>query len=166
MRLIQNWPTLVLAGALFAVPAASQAEDFQFEGKLAYDKIEFDLFDDDAEADVLSATGTYYFKPVPTDGMPVAEAAYITRASYVSVTAQTLDFDGENANAFAADVGYHIPNSIFFGRLGVVQTDVSGDDESSFNGTLGIVPIPRLFFGTDFTEDGWDAPKAPSAVIR
>ena len=63
---------------------------------------------------------------------------------------------GEDADAIAANIGYHFTNTIFFARLGVVETDDSGDDDTSLNGTLGIVPIPRLFFGTDFTEDDWD----------
>jgi len=154
MRLVKKWSVQVLVLAAFGFPVGACAEDFRVEVKGSYDKIDFEGIDDDA--DVLSATGTFYFKPVPTDGMPVAEAAYITRASYASVTAQTLELGGEDVNAFAADVGYHIPNSIFFARLGIIDSDFSGDDETNVNGTFGVVPIPRLFFGTDFSDDGWD----------
>jgi hypothetical protein len=62
----------------------------------------------------------------------------------------------EDADVIAADVGYHFTNSIFFARVGVVYTDGPGESDTTWNGTLGIVPIPRLFFGTDFTEDNWD----------
>ena len=70
-----------------------------------------------------------------------------------------MELGDEDADAFAANVGYHFTDtalSMLFARVGVVQTDISGDDDTSWNGTLGIVPIPRLFFGTDFTEDDWD----------
>jgi hypothetical protein len=154
MKLIRNLSLPMLAITGLAASAAVLADDFRVQAQLAYDKIDFEDFDDDV--DVLSASGTFYFKPVPTDGVPVGEAAYIARSSYVDVVASSLEVGGEHADAFAADVGYHFTNSIFFARVGVVQTDISGDDDTTWNGTLGIVPIPRLFFGTDFTEDNWD----------
>ena len=154
MRLIQKSLVQALAVAAFAVPATTYAEDFRVEVKGEYDSIDFDNSSDDAE--VLTATGTFYFKPVPTDGMPVAEAAYITRASYARVIAQSLQFGDGDVSAFGAEVGYHIPNTIFFGRLGITEVDFPGGDETSVNGTFGVVPIPRLFFGTDFSDDGWD----------
>ena len=154
MRVVRNLSVQVLAIAGLAVSAAAQADDFRVEAQLAYDKIEVDEVDFDA--DVLTASGTFFFKPVPTDGVPVGEAAYIARSSYASLMASSLDGDGIDADAFNANVGYHFTNSIFFARVGVVQTDVSGDDDTRWNGTLGIVPIPRLFFGTDFTEDDYD----------
>ena len=154
MRIVRNRSVQILAIAGFVTSATVQAEDFRVQAQLAYDKIDIDGADDDV--DVLSASGTFYFKPVPTDGVPVGEAAYIARSSYVDLVASNVEFGGEDADAIAADVGIHFTNTIFFARVGVVQTDVSGDDDTSWNGTLGIVPIPRLFFGTDFTEDDWD----------
>lgn len=154
MRISRKVSVPVLAVAVLAVPALAPAEDFRVQARVLYDKIDIDGTNEDLDA--LSASGTFYFKPVPTDGVPVGEAAYIARSSYVDIVASNLEFAGEDADAFAADVGYHFTNSIFFARVGVVQTDVSGDDETTWNGTLGIVPIPRLFFGTDFTEDDWD----------
>jgi hypothetical protein len=154
MRIARNLSVQIFAVVGLAASAAVVADDFRVQVQAAYDTIEFDDIDDDA--DVFSATGTFYFKPVPTDGVPVGEAAYIARSSYVDVKASSVSLGGEDADAFAADVGYHFTNSIFFARVGVVQTDTSGDDDTTWNGTLGIVPIPRLFFGTDFTEDNYD----------
>ena len=114
MRIVRNWSVQVLAIAGFAVSAAAQAEDFRVQAQLAYDKIEVDEVD--LDADVLSASGTFFFKPVPTDGVPVGEAAYIARSSYASLGASSLDADGTNADSFAANVGYHFANSIFFAR--------------------------------------------------
>jgi hypothetical protein len=147
-------PILVAAGLAGAAVAA--ADDFRVQAQLSYDQFNFSgNFAPDA--DVLSVSGTYFLEPVPTDGVPVGEAAYIARSSFANVLASHLTFGDDDANALAANVGYHLPNTIFFGRLGVVRTDISGgDDDTSWNGTIGIVPIPRLFFGTDFTEDGYD----------
>ena len=154
MRIVRNLSVQILAIAGLAASAAAQAEDFRVQAQLAYDRIEVD--DVDLDADVLTASGTFFFKPVPTDDVPVGEAAFIARSSYASVEASSFDADGAEADAFAANVGYHFTNTIFFARVGVVQTDVFGDDDTSWNGTLGIVPIPRLFFGTDVTEDDYD----------
>jgi hypothetical protein len=154
MRSVGNLTLQIVAMAGLATSFAVQAEDFRVQAQLAYDNINIE--DSDRDADVISARGTFFFKPVPTDGVPVGEAAYIARSSYVDVVASTVEIGDEDADAFAANVGYHFTNSIFFARVGVVQSDVSGDDDTSWNGTLGIVPIPRLFFGTDFTEDDYD----------
>jgi len=153
MRLVRNLTMGLLAvGCLLTTTA--RAEDFRVQARALYDKI--DLEDIGPDAEIMSVEGTFYFKPVPTDGVPVGEAAFIARSSYVDAHAARIEIGDADADAFSANVGFHFPNSIFFARLGVVQTDISGDDDTSWNGTLGIVPIPRLFFGTDFTEDGWD----------
>jgi hypothetical protein len=154
MRIARNLAAQILAIAVLLASTQAQAEDFRVQARLAYDKIDLDDVPDDA--DIWSATGTFYFKPVPTDGVPVGEAAYIARSSYVDVQGSSVEIGGEDADAIAANVGIHFTNTIFFARVGVVQTDISGDDDTSWNGTLGIVPVPRLFFGTDFTEDDWD----------
>jgi hypothetical protein len=154
MRIARKLAAQILAVAVFLASAEAHAEDFRVQARLAYDKIDLDDVPDDA--DVWTATGTFYLKPVPTDGVPVGEAAYIARSSYVDVQGSSVEIGSEDADAIAANVGVHFTNTIFFARVGVVQTDISGDDDTSWNGTLGIVPIPRLFFGTDFTEDDWD----------
>ena len=154
MRIVRNRSALILAAAGFVTTAAVQAEDFRVQLQLAYDTINID--DSSEDADVITGTGTFYFKPVPTDGVPVGEAAYIARSSYVDVEAAQVSIGGGDADAYAANIGYHFTNNMFFIRAGFVETDDVGDDDTNFNGTLGIVPIPRLFFGTDFTEDDWD----------
>lgn len=138
---------------------AAQADDFRIQAQARYDKINVD---DELgpDADVATLSGTFYFAPVPTEGVPTGEAAYIARSSYVNVTASHLDAGDAEADVVQASVGYHVPGTIFFGRVGVARADfdVDGvsDDDTSWNGTFGIVPIPRLFFGTDFTDDGYD----------
>ena len=157
MRTLGRWILAILAAGGIALPIAGQAEDFRVQVQALYDNIDFDDFDDDADS--LTGIGTFFFKPVPTDDVPVGEAAYIARSSYVDLRAQGVEIGDNDADALAANVGYHFtdtPLSILFARIGVVRTDISGDHDTTWNGTLGIVPVPRLFFGTDFTEDDWD----------
>jgi len=154
MTVVGNSTVQILVVAGLAASAAARADDFRVQAQLLYDHINVSGAGT-SDGDVLTASGTYFLEPVPTDGVPVAEAAYIARSSYANVVASHLDF-GDNVDALAANLGYHVPDTIFFGRLGVVRTDFPGGDDTSWNGTFGIVPIPRLFLGTDFNEDGWD----------
>jgi hypothetical protein len=143
----------MLAALLFSVPA--NAEDFRIQTQLSYDQVSPDGADV-PDIDVFTLSGTYFLSPVPTDGVPVGEAAYIARSSYADVIASYAESGDADADALAANLGYHLPDTIFFGRVGVVSTDLPGGDDTSWNGTFGIVPIPRLFFGTDFSEGGYD----------
>jgi len=148
----------LLAAATVFSPVPVMAEDFRMQAQFSYDQI--DPEGSSSNADVFALSGTYFLEPVPTDGVPVGEAAYIARSSYANAVWSRVDF-GDDVDALAANLGIHVPNTIFFGRLGVVRTDFpdagSGPtDDTSWNGTFGIVPVPRLFFGTDFSEGGYD----------
>jgi hypothetical protein len=148
----------MLAALWFSVPVG--AEDFRIQTQLSYDQINPDGTGV-SDINVFALSGTYFLSPVPTDGVPVGEAAYIARSSYAEVIASRVDFGDEDVDALAANFGYHVPDTIFFGRIGVVRAefpDFAGgtDHDTSWNGTFGIVPIPRLFFGTDFGEGGYD----------
>lgn len=140
----------VLVAAALAASSAAGAEDFRVQTQLSYDQVDPD--GSDSDADVFALRGVFNFNPVPTDGVPVGEAAYIARSSYAEVVGSQVSFADEDADVLAANVGYHVPNTMFFGRVGLVDTDAG----TSWNGTFGIVPVARLFFGTDFTEDGYD----------
>jgi len=155
-----NLTVRILAAASIAAAALARAEDFRVQTQLSYDRIN-PSGNIAPDVDAFSLSGTYYFAPVPTDGVPVGEAAYIARSSYANVVASRLDSNAGDVDLLAANVGYHVPNTIFFARVGVVRTELpdfgaGSQNDTSWNGTFGIVPIPRLFFGTDFTEDGWD----------
>ena len=164
MNLLKLTTRLLLASCL-VTSLAAQAEDFQYQAQVSYDNINPD--GGGSNTDVLALRGTYYLAPVPTDGVPVGEAAYIARSSYAEVIASFIDNGNDNVDVLAANFGYHVPNTIFFGRVGVVKTNFSDfpgspGDDTSWNGTFGIVPVPRLFFGTDFTEGGYD----PNITVR
>jgi len=143
---------LVLSGATLA------DDEFCVQAQGHYGKTDIEDVPDDVDA--CSLSGTYYLAPVSTTDVPVGEAAYINRASFVSVMASRVELGDADAKVLAAEFGYHVPDTIFFGRVGVARAEVDdgtvSDDDTTWNGTVGIVPIPRLFFGTDFTEDGYD----------
>ena len=141
--------------------AGAQADDYRFELAASFDRLSVD---DSPDADIFSVGGTFYLKPVPTDGLPLAEAAFLNRSSFVNATLARIDFAGENADLLEANFGYYIPNTIFYGRIGVakVDEDVGLDDDTIVSGTFGVTPIDGLLVTTDFTEDGWD----PNATAK
>lgn len=147
--------TLLLVAGL-AIAASAQAEDFSVQLQLSHDLSSYDT-SGVPDVDATAFNATYYFDPVVTDGMPVPEAAFVTRKSYVNATMSHAEFGNADGDVLVANAGFHVPDSIFFGRIGLVREDVSnGGNDTSWNGTVGIVPVARLFFGTDFHEDGYD----------
>jgi len=130
------------------------ADDYRGEVTLTGDRANPD--GNFPDVDTFTALGTYYLEPVRTDGLPLAEAAFLNKSSYVNAGAARVDFGDDDADFYAANIGYYMPNTIFFGRLGVARSEFDGDGDTNFNGTFGITPFDGLLLTTDFDEDGWD----------
>ena len=58
--------------------------------------------------------GTYYFSPVQTRNAPLAEAAFLDRASNVKAHASFADRGDVDDNTYGAGVEYFVPNSDFY----------------------------------------------------
>jgi hypothetical protein len=147
--------------AFCAMPAA--ADDYRAEVRLLGEHL--NLPDGADDADVFGATGTYYLEPVKTDGLPLAEAAFLNRSSYANVNATRIDF-GDDVTALSANLGYYVPNTIFFGRLGFSHVDFGPGNDTNWNGTFGVTPLDGLLLTTNFDEDGWDPNVAAKYVGR
>ena len=153
---------------LFALaPAAVLADDYRFEVKGAFDR-HMRSNDGDSAADLDAATlaGTWYFAPVSTDNVPLAEAAFLGRASYLSASATQFDFLGTHLDAQGASVGYYIPGTMFYAGVGVSRdeeliglssTTVLTEHNTTWSGALGIAPLDGLLLTTDFQEHGYDS---------
>lgn len=148
-----------LAGA-FALPLAAQADDYRFELGAGFDRFDPDSddeFDLDPDIDSIAVSGTFYLKPVPTDGVPLAEAAFLNRSSFISAAAQRFDDGDGNFDVFGANFGYYIPNTIFYGEVGVLKfDDADAGDDTLVTGRIGITPIDGLLVSSAFDEDGWN----------
>jgi hypothetical protein len=141
------------ATALLATAAATSADDYRAEVRIAAQHI--DVSDDAEDIDVFQARATYYLDPVSTDGLPLAEAAFLNRSSYASVTGTRIDLD-DDITSLSASLGYYLPDTIFFGRLGVTHTDYGSFNDRDWNATFGVTPFDGLLLTTDFGENGWD----------
>src|SRR5262245_33257940 len=88
MRHLRTLGPLLL---LTLAPAAALADDYRFEVKGSYDRAMPDSDELLGDPDVTALSGTWYFAPVSTDGVPLAEAAFLGRASSLSATLARLE---------------------------------------------------------------------------
>jgi hypothetical protein len=145
--------------------AAANADTYRFEVGLSAEHASLDVDElepGDADLDVIGVTGTYYLAPVPTDGIPLAEAAFLNHSSFVAAAAVRSELDDEKIDILGASFGYYVPGTMFYGRIGVNYLDDYAGDQTQFNGTFGITPFDGLLVTTEFDEDGWD----PNATAR
>ena len=149
-KLVPSFLAVALAGGSMS----AFADDYRGEVTLTGDRTNPD--GNAPDVDTFTALGTYYLAPVRTDGLPLAEAAFLGRSSYVSAAAAHVDFGPDDADFYAANIGYYMPNTIFFGRLGVARSEFTGGGDTNFNGTFGITPLDGLLLTTNFDEHGWD----------
>ena len=152
--------TALLFATMFA-SAAAQADDYQWELAVSGDHASFDSEVPD-DLDAFGVGGTYYFKPVPTDGLPLAEAAFLNKSSSLTGAAVRSELGDEKIDIFGASLEYYLPNTMFYGRLGFTYADDYGGDQTNFSGSIGITPLHGLLVTTDFDEDGWD----PNATAK
>jgi hypothetical protein len=145
---------LCVAAALGCASLSAFADDYRAEVQLNATRIDPD--GDFPHIDTFGVNGTYYLEPVKTDGLPLAEAAFLGKSSYVGASASRAEFDGAHTDFYSAGIGYYVPNTIFFGSLGAVHSKFGGESDTTWVGTFGVTPFDGLLVTTSFDEDGWD----------
>lgn len=109
--------------------------------------------DNGSSGSEFGVNGTYYFNPVQTRNAPLAEAAYLDRASNVGVYGNFADRGELDDTTYGASVEYFVPNSDFYVSGGVSQNEqerfnVLGQkydwDTTYYNAEVGYLPAPGL----------------------
>ena len=157
-------PFLLLALA----PVAAVADDYRFEVQGRVDR-DLPSFDGVADFDTLNLSGTWFFSPVSTEGVPLSEAAFLGRASSLSAVAARFEWQfasvDTHLNAQAANVAYYIPGTMFYAGLGVSHaqnvtaissTIIQKEYATEWFGRLGIAPLKGLLITTELKEHGYD----------
>ena len=72
--------------------------------------------------------GTYYFNPVQTRNAPLAEAAFLDRASNVNAHATFADRGDVDNNTYGVGAEFYVPNSDFY-----LGGDISRNEKERFN---------------------------------
>ena len=162
-------PTIIAAAGFVAAPFAVAAT-YQSEISTAYADI--DVNDDSEEGYFFGIEGKYYFAPVDTTNYPLAEAAFIEKASNVYIGLGNFEFKeaGDRLDIYQRSIGvdFYIPNTVFYVGAGVNEIKskytwpaegnfAGGNDSSKWDSAwfvkAGIAPITGLLVWTEFTED-------------
>lgn len=108
--------------------------------------------DNGGSGSALGVNGTYYFNPVQTRNAPLAEAAFLDRASNVSAQATFADRGDVDDNTYGVGAEIFIPNSDFYlsGNVSQNETErfVLGQkydfDTTYYAAEVGYLPAPGL----------------------
>ncbi|HUQ08902.1 MAG TPA: putative porin [Steroidobacteraceae bacterium] len=156
---------LASAIALALASTTALADDYRVEARATYTRDELPNFNIVGDPQMFSLGGAWYFAPVSTDGVPLAEAAYLGHASYVGAVAARFEVYGTDLYSQAASIGYYIPGTMFFAGVGasrdeqaiaVSSTTVLTDYRTTWFGTVGITPLDGLMITTNLRERGYD----------
>lgn len=161
-------PAIFAAGFLSAPFAL--AASYQSEVSASYTDI--DVSDDPEEGYFVSIEGKYYFSPVDTASHPLAEAAFVEKASniYLGVANEEYKEAGERMDAYMRTLGvdFYIPNTMFYLGAGVIEAKYkyswladenvnAGGNSSKWNSAwyakAGIAPVTGLLLWSEFFEN-------------
>lgn len=131
--------------------------------------------DNGSSGSEFGVNGTYYFNPVQTRNAPLAEAAFLDRASNVSAHVDFADRGELDDTTYGAGVEYFVPNSDFYVSGGVSQneqerTNILGQkydwDTTYYNAELGYLPAPGLLIAAGLKGYDNDADDGVDPTLR
>ncbi len=142
---VQSMKKLAIASALLSTLAITgTANAYQAEVGASAGMIDPDH---GSTAGTYGVDGTFYFKPVQTRNAPLAEAAYLDRASNVNAQYQYSKVDDAKIHNYGVGVEYFVPNSDFYlsgnvGRQDVKVKHYGKDDTTLYSAEVGYMPAP------------------------
>jgi len=138
--------TLSAVIALTLCSTAAMANTYQAEVGVALGTIDSDAGD----ADVFGLAGEVFFEAVDTSGKPLAEAAFLQKASSVSAAYVQADADGFEASTAAINIGYYFGDSIFYAGATAIATDIDDETEDDWGVTVGVTPAAGWLVTTTY----------------
>jgi len=108
-------------------------------------------------ATVIGGRGNFYFAPVNNAGKPLAEAAFLSKASGVKGHIDLENSDSNDTTRLGLGAEVYIPRSIVYLGIDLERVDTDYDDNNAWIFTGGITPIDGLLVTTSYNEDtGYD----------
>lgn len=165
-----GWCLVALSMAL--TPLA-QADNYRMEVRGGLTQVDGNT----ANSDTLEGAASVYFSPVDTGNHPLAEAAFMERASSLTLSHRRIDFSQESPfepgvdldrehTVTRATLDYYSSHSPLFLSLSanrVTDEGTNGDRYSStrWSGALGVTPVEGLLVTSNFYEgqdisDDWN----------
>lgn len=159
---IKLLPAIIAAAGFLSAPFVVAAT---YQSELTASYVDLDPQDANADLSFIEVEGKYYFSSVNSGNQPLAEAAFVGRASnlYVQLRKSELKLAGQQSDGYTRAIGadFFIPNSIFYVGAGVTESKVNGpallggssDWDSSWFVKAGVTPISGLLVWSEFAED-------------
>lgn len=136
---------LAIASALLsALALTGTAHAYQYEVNAGYENTSVD--DTDGDIDTISISGKYYLNAVQEKGAPLAEAAFLNKASNIGLGYINASLDGADEDIDAVGVAgeFFIPNSQFYVSGTINRTDVADENGNGYSAEVGFLPINGL----------------------
>lgn len=142
--------TMITTGIALALSAVANA-DYQAEIQGSYLTGDFDAGIVEADQDIWSLGGSYYLMPVNVDKGPLAEAAFLDRASDISANFSDGEIDGGFADADIQSYGISsrlVGDEGWLLELGYQNDEVEDLDSDTWSIGIGkyIAPNTTLTF--------------------
>ena len=104
--------------------------------------------------------GSYYFKAVETNNLPLAEAAYLGKNSnvFAGFGVSPKQNGVPNQKVYAVGAEFYIPESFLYVSAGGSRHSVNHEHDHDWFTTVGVTPIDGLLVTTSYNhDDGYDA---------
>jgi len=137
---------LALASALLATLATvNVAQAYQTEVGAGVSVVDVDGGD---QTTAVTAGGTYYFAPVDVKDYPLAEAAFMNRASNVNAAVGYGKNNDVKVTTLGAGIEYYVPDSDFYASADAARAEVKNGNvkasDNLYSAEVGMLPMPNL----------------------
>jgi len=144
------WAGVFLTAVASGLPAVTSAQEYQADIRAGIGSIDVEGGDNAMQ---YMLGGTAYFAPVETTNKPLAEAAFLGKASNLNAGISYLNTDISNFTATEIGAEWYIPNSMVY--LAGQYTRLSGDilEGDAWSVSAGITPIEGFLVSTSYIKD-------------
>lgn len=151
---------LALAALIMSTMGAAHA----YQTEVGADYTYYDVDKGDA-VNLFGVDGTYYFNPVKDNNAPLAEAAFMNKASNVGVRVAGDDADN-NTVEYGINGEYYVPNTDFYLSANVSRLETDDDHANRFGAEVGYFPAPNLLIAAGLTGTKVDGDRNTDPSIR
>jgi len=107
-----------------------------------------------SDASQMNIRGKLFFSPVETGNGPLAEAAFLNRASNIHANIIRAEDDYTKGTESKLGVEVFLPNTVFYGAFDYQHINIDNfDSTDSWTAKLGITPMEGLLLSTRFMKD-------------
>lgn len=141
----------VLAALLAIAGVSTTAQAYQMEGKLSVDRVSYDGEGAEDSTDFV-VEGKYYLNPVANiSSQPLAEDAFLQRASNVGLVYTRSDEGDSNRTAINGE--YFFPGMPYYASAAVGRAS-GNNDGTTYELRGGYLPMPGLLLTVGITDTG------------